>query len=59
MTPEERDHYVGLMHVACRRLRHAIEVLDKDVPEDESAANDLLDCRRIVAELVEALCPKS
>ena len=57
MTPEERDHYVGLMHVACRRLRHAIEVLDKAVPEEESADKDLLDCRRIVKELVEALCP--
>jgi len=57
---KDRDHYVGLMHVACRRLRHAIEVLDKDdqlAPEDNSTAKDLLDCQRIVNELVEELCP--
>ena len=59
MTPRERDHFVGLLHVACRRLRHAIEVLDVDVPESESSANDLLECQRIVGDLVEALCPKS
>lgn len=59
MTPGERENYIGLMHVACRRLRHAIEVLDKDVPEDESAATDLQDCQRIVNGLVEELCPKS
>lgn len=56
MTPEQKDHYVGLMHVACRRLRSGIELLDKDVPEKGTTEQCLLDAQRIVNELVEELC---
>lgn len=58
MSPEEKDHYVGLMHVACRRLRHAIELLDKDVPEKGTTEGELLETQRIVNGLVEDLCSK-
>lgn len=51
MTPEERNIQIEAMHLACRKVRLAIAVLDAEVPPDESTIARLDEALALLAEV--------
>jgi len=55
MTPEEKAILIEQMHVACRKIRLAIAVLDADVPPDETTAQRLDEAAAIIVDVRKEL----
>ncbi len=55
MSPEEKEVHIESMHLACRKIRLAIAVLDADVPPDESTVQRLTEAAALVTGVAEEL----
>ena len=57
MSPEDKAVYAGRLHLACREIRLAVAVLDKDdeVPPDEATVARLANATEILAYVTQEL----